>query len=62
MIAPVSDFTGYANANHAATALVDPDITGDPAIYPNADVRNRLELSWSTRPRRKDPVPGPGRA
>ena len=55
VIAPVSDFTGYANANHAATALVDPDITGDPAIYPDADVRNRLELSLVYSPKEERP-------
>ena len=51
VIAPVSDFTGYANANRAATALVDPDITGDPAIYPDADVLRRLELSLVYSPK-----------
>ena len=55
VIAPVSDFTGYANANHAATALVDPDITGDPAIYPDADVRNRLELTLVYSPKEERP-------
>ena len=30
VIAPVSDFTGYANANRSATSLVHPDITGEP--------------------------------
>lgn len=34
--------TRYANANLAATALLDPSISGNRAIYPNADDRARL--------------------
>ena len=51
VIAPASSYVGYANANRSATALVDPDITGDPAIYPDADVRSRLELSLVYSPK-----------
>ncbi len=43
VIAPISDFTGYANPNRDATALVDPAITSDPAIYPDAEVQSRLQ-------------------
>jgi putrescine transport system substrate-binding protein len=42
VIADISNFTGYANANVPATALVDPTITSDPAIYPDEAVLNRL--------------------
>ena len=51
VIAPASSYVGYANANRAATALVDPDITGDPAIYPDTEVRSRLELSLVYSPK-----------
>lgn len=42
VIAACTNFTGYANANKAATALVDPAITGDPAVYPDAETLKRL--------------------
>ena len=37
-----SELTGYANANKAATALLPKDISGNPLIYPPADVRAKL--------------------
>jgi putrescine transport system substrate-binding protein len=37
-----STLTGYANANVAATALLDKAITGNPWIYPPAEARARL--------------------
>lgn len=40
--AACTNFTGYANANLAATPLVDPAIAGDPAIYPDAETMARL--------------------
>lgn len=42
VIAKCTDFIGYANANKAATALVDPAIAGDPAIYPDAETLKRM--------------------
>ncbi len=42
VIADISNFTNYANANASATALVDPSITSDPAIYPTAQLMERL--------------------
>ena len=42
VIAKCTEFTGYANANKAATALIDPAITGDPAIYPDAETLSRM--------------------
>ena len=51
VIASASDFVGYANANRSATVLVDPDISGDPAIYPDAEMRRRLELSLVYSPK-----------
>lgn len=42
VIAAATDYTGYANANRPATALVDPAISSDPAVYPDAAVMGRL--------------------
>ena len=42
VVAKCTDFTGYANANKAATALVDPAIAADPAIYPDAETLSRM--------------------
>jgi putrescine transport system substrate-binding protein len=42
VIAAATDYTGYANANLAATPLVDPSISSDPAVYPDAAVMARL--------------------
>ena len=42
VIADVTNFTGYANANRSAFELVSPEFTGDPAIYPDAKILERL--------------------
>lgn len=42
VIAACTNFTGYANANRAATPLVNKETVGDPAIYPDAATRARL--------------------
>ncbi len=41
-IAAASNFTLYANANAAATPLVDAAVRGDPNIYPSPEVAGRL--------------------
>lgn len=51
IIARATNFTGYANANRSATALVDPKITSDPAIYPDAATRLRLHASQILAPK-----------
>ena len=38
VIARASNFTKYANANAAATQLVDPSVRDDPNVYPPAEV------------------------
>ena len=45
IISRASNYIGYANANSTATALVDPSITSDPAIYPDRDTMQRLHAS-----------------
>jgi putrescine transport system substrate-binding protein len=42
VIAAATNYTGYANANLAATPLIDPAIAADPAIYPDAETMARL--------------------
>ena len=37
-----SELTGYANANTPATALLPQDVSGNPLIYPPADVRAKF--------------------
>jgi putrescine transport system substrate-binding protein len=40
-----TNMTGYANAVGSATPLVDPEISSDPAIYPDAEIWQRLHES-----------------
>lgn len=51
VIAACTDFTGYANANLAATPLVDPSISGDPAVYPDGELMARL---WTPKPQNEE--------
>jgi len=40
--AGITDYVAYASPNTAATSLVDPEISGDPAIYPPDAVLAKL--------------------
>jgi putrescine transport system substrate-binding protein len=42
VIAAISDYVSYPNGNKSSTPLVDPEITSNPAIYPPADVMEKL--------------------
>lgn len=42
VIADITDYVAYANANLAATGLVDPAIAADEGVYPPEDVRAKL--------------------
>jgi putrescine transport system substrate-binding protein len=42
VIARASDYTHYANANAAASALVSPEVRDDPGAYPPPEVARRL--------------------
>jgi putrescine transport system substrate-binding protein len=53
VIADISNFTNYANANASATPLVDPAITSDSAIYPDAEVRQRLHAGKLLPPKQQ---------
>ena len=51
VVADISNYVFYANANIAATDLVDPDIAGDPNIYPSDATRAKLFVDKSLPPR-----------
>ena len=40
-----TDYTYYASGESAATPCIDPTISGDPGIYPSADVISKLEAA-----------------
>ena len=62
VIANISNAIGYANANLAATALLDPSIAADPAIYPTTDQMRRLVVQVSYRLNRCGPLRAYGRS
>ncbi len=45
VIAGVSDYVGYANANTQAADVMDPEVLADPSVYPPQDVLDRLYIS-----------------
>ncbi len=44
VMASISNFKRFANANAAALPLVDKSVTGDPVIYPTPEERKRLSV------------------
>ncbi len=42
IIADVTNYVTYANANASATKLQDPEVSNNPAIYPNDKIMERL--------------------
>ncbi len=42
VIARASNYTQYANANAAATSLLDPEVRDDPNVYPTPELSKRL--------------------
>ena len=58
VIAAISEYVGYANANRAAQSLMDEAVLHNPGVYPPAEVLERLYVSaepsaeimrWMTR-------------
>ena len=45
VIASISNYVAYANANTSAIKLLDKEIAEDPGIYPPADVRAKLRTA-----------------
>jgi putrescine transport system substrate-binding protein len=50
VIANISNFTGFANANAAASPLLDASIVSDPVIYPPRDQQQRLFVQAEDSP------------
>jgi putrescine transport system substrate-binding protein len=50
VIAGITNFIHYANDNAAANAYVNPQILGDPAVYPPPAVESRLYHSGEVAP------------
>jgi len=44
--AKVTNFTWYASPNQAAEKFINPEILGDPAIYPPPEIMDRLEFIY----------------
>ncbi len=53
VIADVSNHIGFANANTAAAALLDPSIVHDPVIFPPRDQQQRLFVQTEDSPERQ---------
>jgi putrescine transport system substrate-binding protein len=50
VIADISNFTGFANANSAALPLLDQGIAANPTVYPTEDQRRRLFVQTMDSP------------
>ena len=42
VIAPITNYVAYANANKAATPLVDEEVRNNPGVYPSAATQEKL--------------------
>jgi len=45
MIAKVTEYTGFANANASAAPLITTELRNDPAVYPDAAAMRRLQMN-----------------
>jgi putrescine transport system substrate-binding protein len=52
VIANISNFTGFANGNSAASPLLDASIVTDPTVYPPPDQQRRLFVQMEDSPER----------
>jgi putrescine transport system substrate-binding protein len=50
VIAKTSDYLHYANANLPAKALMDPKVSGNPAVYPDAQLVRNMYVSLPPSP------------
>ena len=51
VIAASTDYIGYANANKSATPMVNPSLTANVAIYPDAKTLQRLQTTEVLAPK-----------
>ena len=61
VIADISNFKRYANADAQAQSLLDPSVRDDPAIYPPKEQRKSWRCNWRIRPTRPAPSPASGK-
>ena len=54
VIAKASNYVYYANGNATSQPMLEEDITGDPAIYPDAETLGKLYVTtpWGPKPQR----------
>jgi putrescine transport system substrate-binding protein len=50
VIANISNFIGFANANSAASPLLDPSVVADTVVYPTRDQQQRLFVQTEDSP------------
>ena len=43
--AACTNYTGYANGNSASVPFLDPEIAGNPAVYPDEEMRKRMYVT-----------------
>ena len=55
VIAKASNYVYYANGNEASQSLLEKDITGDPAIYPDEATLAKLYVTtpWGPKEQRR---------
>ncbi len=53
VVAAISNFTGYANGNKAATPLLDRKIKDDPGIYPDESIKKKLQPVLMYEPKKE---------
>jgi putrescine transport system substrate-binding protein len=51
VIAAITNYIGYANANLAANPLINPEYFSDVAIYPDAETFESMEITHILEPR-----------
>jgi putrescine transport system substrate-binding protein len=50
VIANISNFIGFANANSVASPLLDPSVVADTVVYPTRDQQQRLFVQTEDSP------------
>ena len=53
VIAEITNFIHYSNANRASLPFVDPAVASDPAVYPQAADRERMYHGYLYGPKKE---------
>jgi putrescine transport system substrate-binding protein len=51
VIAEITNYVRYANANRAAFELLLPEVSGDPAVYPTAEQLETMSIGFTFGPK-----------